>query len=108
MSKGTDQEQMFGRLDLASIIPGHVSYTVLNHDPRYAQMRKRLTELMNSAQDDCGYAEIGELHGRMNRYKAALALQHEGVPEMVTANKIPESHICFLDEIFSAPVMARQ
>ena len=102
MSKGTDQEQLFGRLDLASIIPGHVSHTVLNRDPRYAQMRKRLTELMNSAQDDCGYAEIGELHGRMNRYKAALALQHEGVPEMVTANKIPESHICFLDEIFKA------
>lgn len=102
MSKGTDQEQLFGRLDLASIIPGHVSYTVLNRDPRYAQMRKRLAELMDSAQDDRGYAEIGELHGRMNRYKAALALQHEGVPEMVTANKIPESHICFLDEIFKA------
>lgn len=102
MSKGTDQEQLFGRLDLASIIPGHVSHTVLNGDPRYAQMRKRLAELMDSAQDDCGYVEIDELHGRMNRYKAALALQHEGVPEMVTANKIPESHICFLDEIFKA------
>lgn len=38
----------------------------------------------------------------MNRYKAALALQHEGVPEMVTANKIPESHIVVLDEIFKA------
>lgn len=102
MSKGTDQEQLFGRLDLASIIPGHVSRSVLNRDPRYAQMRKRLAELMDSAQDDRGYAEISELHGRMNRYKAALALQHEGVPEMVTANKIPESHICFLDEIFKA------
>ena len=101
-SKGTDQEQLFGRLDLASIIPGHVPHTVLNRDPRYAQMRKRLAELMDSAQDDRGYAEISELHGRMNRYKAALALQHEGVPEMVTANKIPESHICFLDEIFKA------
>ena len=63
---------------------------------------------MSSAQDDRGFAEIGELHGRMNRYKAALALQHEGMPEMVTANKIPESHVCFLDEIFSAPVMVRQ
>ena len=102
MSKGTDQEQLFGRLDLASIIPGHVPHTVLNGDPRYAQMRKRLAELMDSAQDDRGYAEISELHGRMNRYKAALALQHEGVPEMVTANKIPESHICFLDEVFKA------
>lgn len=102
MSKGTDQEQLFGRLDLASIIPGHVSRSVLNRDPRYAQMRNRLAELMDSAQDDRGYAEIGELHGRMNRYKAALALQHEGVPEMVTANKIPESHICFLDEVFKA------
>ena len=102
MSKGTDREQLFGRLDLASIIPGHVSHTVLNGDPRYAQMRKRLAELMDSAQDDCGYVEIDELHGRMNRYKAALALQHEGVPEMVTANKIPESHIVVLDEIFKA------
>lgn len=102
MSKGTDQEQLFGRLDLASIIPGHVSRSVLNRDPRYAQMRNRLAELMDSAQDDRGYAEISELHGRMNRYKAALALQHEGVPEMVTANKIPESHICFLDEVFKA------
>lgn len=108
MSKGTDQEQLFGRLDLASIIPGHVSHTVLNHDSRYAEMRKRLAELMDSAQDDRGYAEISELHGRMNRYKAALALQYESVPEMVTENKLPESHICFLDEIFSAPVMARQ
>ena len=34
MSKGTDQEQLFGRLDLASIIPGHVSRSVLNRDPR--------------------------------------------------------------------------
>ena len=102
MSKGTDQEQLFGRLDLASIIPGHVSRSVLNRDPRYAQMRNRLAELMDSAQDDRGYAEISELHGRMNRHKAALALQHEGVPEMVTANKIPESHICFLDEVFKA------
>ncbi len=102
MSKGADQEQLFGRLDLASIIPGHVSRSVLNRDPRYAQMRNRLAELMDSAQDDRGYAEISELHGRMNRYKAALALQHEGVPEMVTANKIPESHICFLDEVFKA------
>ena len=102
MSKGADQEQLFGRLDLASIIPGHVSRSVLNRDPRYAQMRNRLAELMDSAQDDRGSAEISELHGRMNRYKAALALQHEGVPEMVTANKIPESHICFLDEVFKA------
>ena len=102
MSKGTDQEQLFGRLDLASIIPGHVSHTVLNRDPRYAQMRKRLAELMDSAQDDREYAEISELHGRMNRYKAALALQHEGVPEMVTANKIPESHICFVVDMFKA------
>ena len=49
MSKGTDQEQLFGRLDLASIIPGHVSHAVLNNDPRYAQMRKRLAERYGSS-----------------------------------------------------------
>ena len=26
MSKGVDQEQLFGRLDLASILPGHVPH----------------------------------------------------------------------------------
>lgn len=102
MSKGTDQEQLFGRLDLASIIPGHVSRSVLNKDPKYAEMRRDLKALMDGAQDDYQYAELGELQGRMNRYKAALALQYEGVPEMLTENKIPESHICFLDEIFKS------
>ena len=102
MNKGTDQEQLFGRLDLASIIPGHVSNSVLKNDAKYAQMRERLTELMSKAQNGYEYAELGDLHSRMNLYKGALALRCEGVPEMVTENKIPESHICFLDEIFKA------
>lgn len=102
MSKGIDQEQLFGRLDLASIIPGHVSRSVLNRDVKYAGMRERLKTLMESADSDYEYSELSDLHSRMNRYKAALALQSEGVPEMLTENKIPESHICFLDEIFKA------
>ena len=38
MSKGIDQEQLFGRLDLASIVPGHVSHSVLEKDEGYQKM----------------------------------------------------------------------
>lgn len=38
----------------------------------------------------------------MVRYKSALALQSGGKPEILTEDKIPDSHLCFLDEIFKA------
>lgn len=102
MSKGIDQEQLFGRLDLASIIPGHVSSSRLNSDPKYRDMREHLGQLMKTAQTPNEFAAITELQATMTRYKAALALQSEGKPEMLTEDKIPESHICFMDEIFKA------
>lgn len=102
MSKGIDQEQLFGRLDLASIIPGHVSNSRLKNDPKYAQMREKLGELMASASEPRDYAELSELQTAMVRYKSALALQSGGKPEILTEDKIPDSHLCFLDEIFKA------
>ncbi len=112
MSKGTDQEQLFGRLDLASIIPGHVSRSVLEKDEGYQKMVGYLKRLLEDAAKDTDTGNFlvaaGELQKRMESYRRCLIELHSGMPEMVTANKIPESHICFLDEIFSAPVMARQ
>ncbi len=102
MSKGIDQEQLFGRLDLASIIPGHISNSRLNSDTKYCEMREQLKTLMDTAQTDSEFIQLAELQGKMSRYQGALALYNQGSPEILTDGKIPDSHICFLDELFKA------
>ena len=97
MSKGIDQEQLFGRLDLASIIPGHVSHSVLEKDEGYRKMAEYLNRLLEDAAKDTDsgnfLAAAGELQKKMETYRKCLAELHSGIPEMQTANKIPESHI---------------
>ena len=102
MSKGIDQEQLFGRLDLASIIPGNVSNSRLKDDPKYEAMRVQLKQLMDSAATDQEYMELASLQSNMLRYRNAMALYNQGNPEILTEGKIPDSHICFLDELFKA------
>lgn len=102
MSKGIDQEQLFGRLDLASIIPGHISNSRLAADEKYCNMRKELKQLIDTAVTDADFMRLSELQGKMSRYQGALALYSQGTPEMITDGKIPDSHICFLDELFKA------
>ena len=102
MSKGIDQEQLFGRLDLASIIPGNVSNSRLKGDPKYEAMRVQLKQLMDTAATDQEYMELASLQSNMLRYRNAMALYNQGNPEILTEGKIPDSHICFLDELFKA------
>ena len=102
MSKGIDQEQLFGRLDLASIIPGHISNSRLKNDAKYCEMCKQLKALMDTAGTDAEFIQLSELQGRVSRYQGALALYNQGSPEIQTDGKIPDSHICFLDELFKA------
>lgn len=102
MSKGIDQEQLFGRLDLASIIPGNVSNSRLKDDPKYEAMRVQLKQLMDTAATDQEYMELASLQSNMLRYRNAIALYNQGNPEILTEGKIPDSHICFLDELFKA------
>lgn len=102
MSKGIDQEQLFGRLDLASIIPGNVSNSRLKDDPKYEAMRIQLKQLMDTAATDQEFMELAQFQGNMVRYRNAMALYNQGNPEILTEGKIPDSHICFLDELFKA------
>ena len=102
MSKGIDQEQLFGRLDLASIIPGNVSNSRLKDDPKYEAMRVQLKQLIDTATTDQEYMELASLQSNMLRYRNAMALYNQGNPEILTEGKIPDSHICFLDELFKA------
>ena len=102
MSKGIDQEQLFGRLDLASIIPGHISNSRLNNNPKYCKMREQLKALMDSAETNTEFMQLAELEKKMSQYQNALALYNQGSPEILTEGKIPDCHICFLDELFKA------
>ena len=94
LSKQTDEEQLFGRIDLSSLIPGSVPRDVLENNPRYQEMRGWLETYLSSGQD------IGDLPEKMERQRKALGELYGGDPQVNTAGKIPEADICFLDEIF--------
>lgn len=96
MSKQTDEEALFGRLDLSSLIPGGVPEQVLERDVRYQDMQCKLEAQLIGGQD------TSALVSEMEQYRKALSALHSGEPCMITRGKIPDSHICFLDEIFKA------
>ncbi|MCI8329358.1 MAG: AAA domain-containing protein [Oscillibacter sp.] len=96
LSKQTDEEQLFGRVDLSSLIPGSVPRNVLEQDPQYQRMRDRLRTQPSSGQG------VGDLPEQMERHRKALAELHGGEPQVNTAGKIPEVDIVFLDECFKA------
>ena len=107
MSKQTDEEALFGRLDLSSLIPGGVPEAVLEQDQHYQQLRRELEAHLASNEPDRSKL-IADLTAEMERYRKALSELHSGEPRIITKGKLPDSHIVFLDEIFSAPVAARQ
>ena len=96
MSKQTDEEALFGRLDLSSLIPGGVPEQVLERDARYLDMQRNLEVRLEAVQD------TSALVAELEQYRKALSALHSGEPCMITKGKIPDSHICFLDEIFKA------
>ena len=94
LSKQTDEEQLFGRIDLSSLIPGSVPADVLEKDPQYQRMRDTLKGRLS------GGLDAGDLPEQMERQRKALSELYSGEPKVNTAGKIPEADICFLDEIF--------
>ena len=96
MSKQTDEEALFGRLDLSSLIPGGVPDEVLSNDSRYQDMQRELDAQMERGEDTT------ELVVRMEQFRKALSALHSGAPRTIIRGKIPDCHICFLDEIFKA------
>lgn len=106
MNKEVDEEKLFGRLDLSSIIPGHVSVSRLKKDAEYQRMSEQMRKLLEDAEKDTGNGSFlqaaANLQEKMELRRKCLSELYGGHPEILTQDKIPEAHICFLDELFKA------
>jgi MoxR-like ATPase len=99
MSKQADEEQLFGRVDLSSLIPGNADREILEKDPEYAAC---LNSLINSMGNQGTSDGIEECLKKLDVMKQASYAIHGNRPKLITDGKIPGSHIVFLDEIFKA------
>lgn len=105
MSKQTDEEQLFGRLDLSSIIPGNMPSDELIKDVSYNVKLNELQKAYKEYEID-GRAESLEkahkLAKELGQIKEIICSVKDSAPKVITEGKIPDSHIVFLDEIFKA------
>ena len=109
LSKQTDEEQLFGRIDLSSLIPGSVSSDVLEKDDYCKRQREFLNNLMEdvrSSNDPDKVAKASKLmetvSDQLGAYEKALGQVCGSEPQVNTAGKIPEADICFLMRFSSA------
>ncbi len=112
LSKQTDEGQLFGRIDLATLIPGNADKSVLEQDDTYRQLRGDVyAAYMNyrealrndvEAEIETAHTELRIRKERMDTGCAALYALYGNSPDINTDGKIPDSHIVFLDEIFKS------
>ncbi len=104
LSKQTDEEQLFGRVDLASLLPGSVPQAVLDNDAAYqallAEVKKAQADILADAASPDAFYNSGNAVTLAQRYKGILALLNSSEPTVQTTGKIPEADIVFLDECF--------
>jgi len=93
LSKQADEEMLFGRIDLSSLIPGNPSSEVLANDAEYQRL---LTELESEHGDNTAILDELDLCRR------TLYALYGNTPRLITTGKIPDSHIVFIDECFKA------
>ena len=104
LSKQADEEQLFGRVDLSSLIPGQVPQCVLEKDHTYRRLRGELeaaaAAIPEHADTPDMYDRLKAAAEKLDSYQRAVATLHKSEPMVLTTGKIPESDICFLDEVF--------
>ena len=98
LSKQTDEEQLFGRVDLSSLIPGSVPRDVLEQDDYCQRQRSFLRDLMKDirqSKDPDKTAKAAKLvetvSDQLGAYEKALGQVNGGEPQVNTSGKIPEA-----------------
>ena len=105
MSKQTDEEQIFGRLDLSSLIPNNMPKEELMKDEVYSEFSntvKAMFEKYKAERDESVLKEAAQKAQELSYIKNIICSISDNSPRMITAGKIPDSHIVFLDEIFKS------
>lgn len=105
ISKQTDEEQLFGRIDLASLIPGNMPLDELMKDTSYAVLHTQLEKKYHEYEIDGKTSTLQEavdIAKQLYAVKQIVCNLYPNRPKMIIDGKIPDSNIIFLDELFKA------
>lgn len=104
LSKQCDEEQLFGRVDLASLLPGSIPQAVLERDEVYCnkrlELQAQMEEIGQMPNEFGAWERLRSDSEKLEVYRSALAALHTNEPTVQTDGKIPEADIVLLDEIF--------
>ena len=96
LSKQTDEEQLFGRVDLSTLIPGQVSQSVLDSDAIYQKLLDEVRHAKAEIEADraCmdGYCNAGKAIASAQRYKELLSLLHSSEPAVIFSCSLLSVH----------------
>lgn len=103
MSKQADEEQLFGRIDLSSLIPGYADPEALLEEQNYHDLMNELYSIdrVNNDLSTC-LAKEKRILDELDIVQRKVSATARSKPRLITDGKIPDSHIVFLDEIFKA------
>jgi len=105
ISKQTDEEMLFGRLDLSSLIPGSVSTIMLDAMPEYMAAKAEVEaayKAYSKNPDDTTGRQLDACLEKAGRIRKAAYEMSGSKPSMITTGKIPEAEIVYLDELYKA------
>ena len=106
LTKQADEEQLFGRVDLSSLIPGQVPQAVLDHDGVYQRLLDEVRrQKMRSTPTRSGRKAITVPTTPLplpSGIRASSPCCTAANPRCRPPAKIPEAEIVFLDECFKA------